>query len=118
MCINLTVFAGAAFSIEIPILLYSLPNLVSLVDHACSLHPEMPPIKGFVRKAYWLLTKGKPVSEKRQDTPQHWHMEDDGLSLGIRLYVGLNRTYLWLHPGFISTQSFPTRFYKVTSVHA
>ncbi len=45
-------------------------------------------------------------------------MEDDGLSLGIRLYVGLNRTYLWLHPVFISTQSFPTRFYKVTSVHA
>ncbi|KAJ1024723.1 hypothetical protein NDA16_002763 [Ustilago loliicola] len=63
--INLAVYAAAAFTIFVPCVIYGLPNIASLVDHACSRHPEpLPPAcTGFCRKLCFLLTKGKPTSE-------------------------------------------------------
>ena len=68
VCINLLVYAGYALFMQVPIVLYGIPNLISLVDHACSRHPEpLPPsCKGFLRKAYWLLTK---ANQHRRTAP-------------------------------------------------
>lgn len=65
VCINLSIFAAAAYALFIPCVIYGFPNCASLVDHACSRYPEpLPPnCTHFFRKLHFLLTKGKPTSE-------------------------------------------------------
>ena len=64
--INLVVFTAAAFVVWIPCMVFALPNLASLLDHACSRRPEMLPVtcKGPLRKLFFLLKKGRTTSDK------------------------------------------------------
>ncbi|SPC61861.1 related to Dik6, novel virulence factor [Ustilago sp. UG-2017b] len=63
--INLSIFAAAAFTIWIPCIVYGLPNMIRLIDHACSLCPHFDPAsyKGSLRKLYYLVFKAKPIAE-------------------------------------------------------
>lgn len=64
VCINLAIFAAAAWALFIPCIIYGLPNIVSLVDHVCSRYPDpLPPnCTGFFQKLLYLVTKGRPSS--------------------------------------------------------
>lgn len=72
-CLNLAVFAGFAVLIFIPVLVYGLPNLVSLVDNACrrSSAPLPTGCKTYFSKVWFLLTKGKPGYASNMNT---WKM--------------------------------------------
>ncbi|EST08919.1 hypothetical protein PSEUBRA_001236 [Kalmanozyma brasiliensis GHG001] len=50
VCIHLAIYAAFAFAMWIPFVLYGVPNLVNLVNHACFHHPKpIPPShQGFV----------------------------------------------------------------------
>lgn len=73
VCVNLTIFAVAAFSLFVPCVIYGLPNIVSLVDHACSQHPAPLPADctNVFRKIRFLLTEGRPISSKGRNTLSH-----------------------------------------------
>ncbi|KAJ1019006.1 hypothetical protein NDA18_006157 [Ustilago nuda] len=64
VCINLAIFAAAAWVLFIPCIIYGLPNIVSLVDHVCSRYPDpLPPnCTTFFQKLLYLITKGRPSS--------------------------------------------------------
>lgn len=64
VCINLAIFAAAAWALFIPCIIYGLPNIVSLVDHVCSRYPDpLPPnCTAFFQKLLYLITKGRPSS--------------------------------------------------------
>ncbi|GAC76415.1 hypothetical protein PANT_22d00015 [Moesziomyces antarcticus T-34] len=66
VCINLAFFAACAVLLWIPCIAYGIPNLLNLVDHACSRCPDPLPstCNSYLRKLWFLVTKGKPTSEK------------------------------------------------------
>ena len=63
--LNLVIFSIAAFLLWVPCVVYGLPNLVSLIDHACSRQSlrAHPSHRDPFRKVFFLLTKGKPTSD-------------------------------------------------------
>lgn len=110
VCINLTVSAMAAFCIWVPCCIYGLPNSSSLVNYACSRCSTQPPSSyGYLRKSWWLVTKGRPTEESIDST--------NGLTLNIWKMTLFAQGYIWLityaAPGFgmvpifIVANSFP-----------
>ncbi|SPO29008.1 related to Dik6, novel virulence factor [Ustilago trichophora] len=109
VCIHLLVYAGFAYGMQIPIVLYGVPNLVSLVEHACSRLPEPLPAscKGFLQKALWLLTKGKPRSE---NNTTHLNLATWKMTVLAMAYVSMLATIIPLFglvPIYIVAKSFP-----------
>lgn len=114
VCIHLLVYAGTAYLLELPTLLFGIPNLVSLVDHACSRHPQpLPPsCKGFLRKVFWLITKGKPKSE---NSTTHLNLATYKMTVMALIYVFMLATIVpafGVVPIYIVAASFPAEVYK------
>lgn len=112
VCINLAVFAAVALAMEIPLIVYSLPILVLLVDHSCSRLPEplrsLSSTKGFLRKSHFLLTKGKPQSSEQ--SIKHldlttWKMT--ALSMGYVSILASVVPAFAMVPVYIVRRSFP-----------
>lgn len=110
VCINLAINATFAFTMEVPIIIYCLPILVSLVDHSCSrlINPLPPDCTGFLHKCYHLLLKGKPKTSQHSTT--HLDLTAWKMTLLSMMYVGVMITIV---PAFgsvtvyIICQSFP-----------
>ena len=66
VCLNLVIFAFAAFVLYIPYLIYGIPNVMHLVDHTYSCYSQPLPAsyKHFHQKLWFLLTKGRPSSKQ------------------------------------------------------
>ncbi|EST09083.1 hypothetical protein PSEUBRA_001423 [Kalmanozyma brasiliensis GHG001] len=86
MDISLAVFAACAIALLFPVYCYGPPNVVSLVDHACSLYPDPIPISCTTcpRKVWFLFTKGKPTSEH---STTHLSLSSWKMTILAALYV-------------------------------
>ncbi|SPO28810.1 related to Dik6, novel virulence factor [Ustilago trichophora] len=111
VCINLAIFAACAVALFIPCVVYGLPNIVSLVDHACSRHPEpLPPsCNSFFKKLYFLLTEGKPRTEA---SAGHLDISTWKMTILAVIYISILvvcvPAFGWL-PMYIICASFPSR---------
>ncbi|SPO27980.1 related to Dik6, novel virulence factor [Ustilago trichophora] len=113
VCINLVVFAACSVAIFIPCVVYGLPNIVSLVDHTCSRHPEpLPPsCNNVFKRFHFLLTQGKPragASAGQLDITT-WKMTILAVIYTLILVICVP-AYAWL-PMYIVCASFPSRVY-------
>lgn len=111
VCINLAIFAAAAISIFIPCIGYGIPNVVHLVDHACSRYPQPLPAscKSFPRKLGFLVTKGKPVSSH---STTHLNLGSWKMTILAVIYVSILVVCVPLFgfiPIFIICDTFPHR---------
>jgi len=114
VCINLAVFASCAWALFVPYVVYGLPNLVSLVDHACSRNPQPLPenCTTFLPKLYFLLTKGKPTSEHSTThlSLTTWKMTI--LAIGyILILILCVPAFAWL-PVYLISSTFPNGVLK------
>ncbi|CBQ68723.1 probable Dik6, novel virulence factor [Sporisorium reilianum SRZ2] len=111
VCINLAVFAGAATALNVPCLMYGVPNIISLVDHAYSRYTEPLPANctSFTRKLWFLLTQGRPRSDQTSASInlETWKMTI--LAIGyISILIVCIPAYGWL-PIYIICDIFPHR---------
>ncbi|SPO28860.1 related to Dik6, novel virulence factor [Ustilago trichophora] len=109
VALNLIIFAVAAGVLWIPSCIYGLPNVASLVEHACSRLPEpLPPsCKTILHKTFFFITKGRPKS--RTDSASlsinTWKMTV--LAMGYVSLLVVATPAFGLIPIYIVANSFP-----------
>ncbi|GAK63289.1 uncharacterized protein PAN0_003c1493 [Moesziomyces antarcticus] len=109
VCINLAFFAASAILLWIPCIAYGTPNLLVLVEHACSRCPDPLPstCNSYLRKLWFLVTKGKPTSEK---STVHHNLATWKMTFLAHIYVWILifcvPAYAWI-PMYIVGTAYP-----------
>ncbi|CDU24982.1 probable Dik6, novel virulence factor [Sporisorium scitamineum] len=110
VCLNLAVFAAAAFALIIPCIVYGIPNIISLVDHTCSRYTQPLPTTctTFPRKVWFLITKGRPTTDSISGINlETWKMTI--LAIGyVWILILCIPAYAWL-PVYLICDIWPNR---------